>query len=76
METNFPFIVNGDKYNKLEFTIKKGTVFAQIIPFKRESWKMVVKENRSFASDNYIYRYFTTFKHKYKNMAWNKKTFR
>ena len=76
VQVNFPFIVNGDKYNKLEFTIKKGTVFAQIIPFKRESWKMVVKENRSFASDNYIYRYFTTFKHKYKNMAWNKKTFR
>ncbi len=76
METNFPFIVNGDKYSKLEFTIKKGTVFAQIIPFKRENWKMIIKEERSPTSDNYIYRYFTKFKHKYKNMAWNKKTFR
>lgn len=76
METNFPFIVNGDKYPKLEFTIKKGTVFAQVIPFKREAWKMKVKTHRQSASDSYTYRWFTILKHKYKNIAWNKKTFR
>jgi len=35
-EINFPFIVNGDKYPKLETTIEIGTHYVQVIPFKRE----------------------------------------
>jgi hypothetical protein len=76
MESNFPFIINGDKYTKLETTIKKGTVFAQVIPFKRESWKMKIIGKDKPVSDNYKYRWFTKFKHKYKTIVWNKKNFR
>jgi hypothetical protein len=76
METNFPFVINGDKYVKLETTIKKGTVFAQVIPFKRESWKMKIIAKNKPVSNSYIYKWFTKFKHKYKTMVWQKKTFR
>ena len=38
-EINFPIIINGDKYPVLETTIKKGTPYVQIIPFKRDSGK-------------------------------------
>tara|TARA_R100000152_G_C6752045_1_gene175723 strand:+ start:304 stop:1056 length:753 start_codon:yes stop_codon:yes gene_type:complete len=43
-EINFPIIINGDKYPILETVIKRGTPIAQVIPFKRESWKMMIKE--------------------------------
>tara|TARA_R100001129_G_scaffold65256_3_gene44579 strand:+ start:469 stop:1221 length:753 start_codon:yes stop_codon:yes gene_type:complete len=39
---NFPYLYNGDKYPYLETTLKKGTPFVQVIPFKRDSWKMKV----------------------------------
>lgn len=42
-EVNFPFVVNGDKYPILDTIIKIGTPYVQIIPFKRDSWKMSVK---------------------------------
>jgi hypothetical protein len=43
IEINFPIIINGDKYPILETIIKKGTPYVQIIPFKRDNWKMVLK---------------------------------
>ena len=45
-EINFPIVINGDKYPILETTIKKGTPYVQIIPFKRDSWKMVFKPRK------------------------------
>jgi len=44
-EINFPIIVNGDKYPSLDSVIERGTPYVQIIPFKRENWKMKVKEH-------------------------------
>ena len=41
---NFPIIINGDKYPVLETTIKPGTPYVQVIPFKREAWKMKIKK--------------------------------
>jgi hypothetical protein len=42
-EINFPIVINGDKYPVLEDIIKKGTPYVQIIPFKRNNWKMTLK---------------------------------
>lgn len=43
-EINFPFVINGDKYPTLETMIKKGTPYVQVIPFKRDRWKMKVEK--------------------------------
>ena len=44
---NFPIILNGDKYPSLETNIERGTPYVQIIPFKRDDWKMAVEEMHS-----------------------------
>ena len=75
-EINFPMVVNGDKYPVLESLIKIGTPYVQLIPFKRESWKMKVesleiKKNKE--------TFFYSFKHvidNYKKLYWFKKKWR
>jgi hypothetical protein len=42
LEVNFPIVINGDKYPTLETILEKGTPYVQVIPFKRESWKMKI----------------------------------
>jgi hypothetical protein len=43
-EINFPIILNNEKYSgEYDFIIKKGTPFAQCIPFKREDWTMEIE---------------------------------
>tara|TARA_R110000787_G_scaffold150281_1_gene264166 strand:- start:2724 stop:3464 length:741 start_codon:yes stop_codon:yes gene_type:complete len=72
-EINFPIVMNGDKYPTLDTIIKKGTPYVQVIPFKRESWKMkiksvltnVLKKNKMFYNLQII--------HVYKNKFWSKK---
>ena len=72
-EINFPIIINGDKYPVLETTIKKGTPYVQVIPFKRDNWKMTiiprkqkeVQKSRLFYGLKILY----TYKEKY----WSKK---
>ena len=75
-EINFPFIVNGDKYSTLETTIEIGTPYVQVIPFKRESWKMKIepidiKERQS----NHLSKIKKVL-HNYKKMFWNKKSWK
>ena len=41
---NFPIVVNGSKYNELDTIIKRGTPYAQVIPFKRDNWKSSIVE--------------------------------
>jgi hypothetical protein len=67
---NFPFTINGDKYPVLDTIFSKGTPYVQIIPFKRESWKMEIgedkiknKENLKFFLKNFSF---------YKNKIWRK----
>jgi hypothetical protein len=67
-EVNFPCIFNGYKYETLETIIKAGTPYVQIIPFKKESWKMVIKEKQ----ENTIFKQYSIFINKYKNFFWNK----
>lgn len=73
---NFPFIVNGDKYPYLKTVLKRGLPYVQIIPFKRDRWKMKVEKisvktlltNKTFFELNV----FNTYKNKY----WNKKSWK
>ena len=72
-EINFPFILN--KRDE-QFIIKKGEPMVQVIPFKRESWKMwsgfylekLHSKTLNILSSKWV--------DKYKNMFWNKKSFR
>lgn len=47
LEVNFPFVINGDKYPILDTILKKGTPYVQVIPFKRESWKMKIEKQKN-----------------------------
>jgi hypothetical protein len=70
---NFPFILlKRDK----QFLIKKGEPMVQVIPFKRESWKMSSEfylEKRHSATINLLN---SKFIDKYKTMFWRKKNFK
>jgi len=75
-EINFPIIINGDKYPVLETLLKKGTPYVQIIPFKRDSWKMETKPRKQKEIQNS--RLFYGFKliNIYKDKYWNKKSWK
>ena len=77
LEINFPFVLNGDKYQRLDTKIKKGTIFAQCIPFKRESWKMKIGTIKKLhkVKENWKYKFLTKFQQKYKVQSWTKKNF-
>ena len=72
-EINFPIVINGDKYPKLETTIKKGTPYVQIIPFKRDSWKMILKARKKKEIQNSRFFYGLKLFNVYKDKYWNKK---
>ena len=71
-DDRFSIIVNGDKYPILESTIKRGTPYVQVIPFKREKWKMSydnikykeAKKKYFFLDSNIIDNYKKKFWHK------------
>jgi len=72
-EVNFPIILNGDKYPILETTIQKGLPYVQIIPFKRDNWKMNVKKrNQEEIRNNKIF-FNLSLLYRYKNNYWKKK---
>jgi len=75
-EVNFPIVINGDKYDSIVTTIKKGTPCAQVIPFKRESWKMKIvgKTSNEFNKKKLFYPF--KLLHNYKERFWNKKSFK
>lgn len=76
IEINFPIVVNGDKYPALDTIIKIGTPYVQVIPFKREKWKMKIefesKEKRDEAALSFGSRVLNTYKTKW----WNKKSWK
>jgi hypothetical protein len=75
-EINFPIVINGDKYPMLETTIKKGTPYVQIIPFKRESWKMTLKPRKQKEVQNSRLFYELVLLNNYKENFWNKKSWK
>jgi hypothetical protein len=70
---NFPFIL---KKRDKQFLIKKGDPMIQVIPFKRESWKMwsgFYYEKLHSKTQNLLQ---SGWVDKYKKMFWNKKSFK
>ena len=65
---NFPIIYNSDKYSEIDKIIKRGTPYVQVIPFKRESWKMTIKTKQK--NSNYMWP--LQFLNNYKDRIWNK----
>lgn len=72
-EINFPIVINGDKYPVLETTIKKGTPYVQVIPFKRDNWKMTLKSRKQSEVQNSRLFYGLKLLHRYKENYWSKK---
>jgi|TARA_R100000084_G_scaffold108960_2_gene73257 hypothetical protein len=74
MEINFPFVINSDKYPSLETTIQRGTPYVQIIPFKREEWKMdLLFEDRVSKNWTVGHNILRKLFNNYKNFYWKKK---
>jgi hypothetical protein len=70
---NFPFVINDPNFQGL---IPAGTPMAQVIPFKRESWKIKAgsykdKEEALKKASLLSSRFFD----RYKNMFWHKKEY-
>jgi hypothetical protein len=75
-EINFPIVINGDKYPILETTIKRGTPYVQIIPFKRDHWKMTLKSRPQKEIQNSRLFYGLRLINIYKEKYWNKKSWK
>ena len=67
---HFPFIWTGGEG---EFTLKKGTPLAQVIPFKREGHKMTIGVTDKVAADRISRSLSTISKDAYKRLFWNKR---
>jgi hypothetical protein len=75
-EINFPIVINGDKYPVLETVIKKGIPYVQIIPFKRDNWKMVVTSRKQKSIENSRLFYSLKLFNMYKDKYWSKKSWK
>lgn len=69
---NFPIIINYDKYPSFKKIFKQGTPYVQIIPFKRDSWKLKINTDAQINVRHRI-KYFTKVYNRYKTLIWNKK---
>jgi hypothetical protein len=72
---NFPFLFKEKNWNGF---IPSGTPIAQIIPFKRDSWKMKIeeKEEDKKISLQQVFRMQSSYKSPYKKVLWTKKDFK
>jgi len=71
---NFPFVLNDPKW---EGVIPAGTAVAQIIPFKRESWKYKMGLKKELDEQYLISKKLKTlFFNSYKKQFWFKKDYR
>jgi hypothetical protein len=71
---NFPFVLNDIKW---EGIIPAGTPMAQVIPFKRESWKHNIGSDKERIEQQRIARQLKTlFFNSYKRQFWSSKEYR
>ena len=75
-EVNFPIVFNGDKYPSLKTIIKIGAPYVQIIPFKRESWKLKVKKTDVKKKDETEFFMMKYVIDNYKKRFWKKKSWK
>lgn len=67
---HFPFLINKD------FTgiIKRGTPIAQVVPFKRDDWKMSYHEEKTPVKERSLLN-FSTITNQYKKNFWSRKRY-
>lgn len=71
---NFPMVINDPNF---EGMIPKGTPIAQVIPFKRESWKIKFGAKKEFINQAQTnMKLQTKFFDRYKTMFWNRKEYK
>ena len=75
-EINFPILLSGFEKTPIDFVIKRGTPYVQIIPFKRESWRMKIKEINPEKSHWRTFLYHTKLFNIYKTFYWKKKDYK
>lgn len=75
-EINFPIVINGYKYPQLDTILKKGTPYVQVIPFRRENWKMKFSKKTTKEIMGIRNNYSLKLIHNYKTRYWNKKSWR
>lgn len=71
---NFVFVVNDSKFIGL---IPKGTPIAQVIPFKRDSWKMKIGNKEEIDKIDKVDKLLNSiFFNRYKKLFWTKKEYK
>jgi hypothetical protein len=71
---NFPFVINDPNFEGL---IPKGTPIAQVIPIKRDAWKMEFGGQEELIEQNNItIKLQTKFFDRYKTMFWSRKEYK
>jgi hypothetical protein len=71
---NFPFVMNDVTW---EGMIPAGTPMAQVIPFKRESFKMEIGGEKDLKEISYVMsKLHTKFFNRYKTLFWTRKEYR
>lgn len=77
-EINFPFLLHGFKEKEIpfEYLIKRGTPYCQIIPFKRESWKMEITPISAKKLKWTHFLFHNTLIDTYKKFFWQKKSYK
>jgi hypothetical protein len=69
---HFPFLVPNEAFTGI---IPAGTPIAQVIPFKREEWKMVVGKPNPSSGNDFTFKVRSTFYDGYRSNFWNRKKF-
>ena len=71
MPVNFPFVWTGNEIG--EFLIPQGTPLIQVIPFKREKYKIEVGEKDKDKFETFDRKLASRFQERYKNLFWHKR---
>lgn len=77
LPVNFPFYWTAD--SRKDFTLKVGTPWAMVFPFKREEWKMkinTISDSKMIKQRFYKLSFFSRIMDNYKRKAWHKKSFK
>jgi hypothetical protein len=73
-QVHFPFTLNNPKFEGL---IPAGTPIAQVIPFKRNEWKMEIGEEQDIADAKHVsIKLNSKFFDRYKSMFWDRKEYK
>lgn len=69
---HFPFLILDDSFTGI---IPAGTPIAQVIPFKREEWKMNIGKPNPSSGNEFIFKVRSRFYDGYRSIFWNRKKF-